>query len=67
MFGNVLDARYLVAYVLYVLVLGWLGAAEKLSGLFLVQSGMQKAELRDRGREEERVRIYGSAIDVCCI
>ena len=39
--------------MLYVFVLGWLSAADKLSGLFLAQSGMQKAELRDRGREEE--------------
>ena len=53
--------------MLYVFVMGWLSAVYKLSGLFLAQSGMQKAELMDRGREEEWVRIYGSAIDVCCI
>jgi len=51
-FGNVLNAGYAVAFLFYAFVLGWLGAADRLSGLFLAKTEMQKAELRGRQGEE---------------
>jgi len=45
-FGNILNAGWAVAFLFYAVVLGWLGAADRLSGLFLAKTEMQKAELR---------------------
>jgi len=45
-FGNILNAGYAVAFLFYAVVFGWLGAADRLSGLFFAKTEMQKAELR---------------------
>ena len=43
-FGNIISASPAVAVLFYSVLLGWLSAANTLSGLFLAKSEMQKAE-----------------------
>ena len=43
LFGNILNAAPAVAVIFYSVLLGWLGAANKLSSLFLAQTEMDKA------------------------
>jgi AAA family ATP:ADP antiporter len=47
-FGNIINAAPVVGVIYYSVLLGWMGAANKLSGLFQAQTEMQKADKAER-------------------
>lgn len=47
-FGNIINAAPVVGIIYYSVLVGWIGAANKLSGLFQAQTEMGKAEREER-------------------
>ena len=48
LFGNILNASAAVSVIFYSVLITWLSAANKLSGLFMAKTEMQKAEKHER-------------------
>lgn len=48
LFGNILNASASVAVIYYSVLIAWLSAANKLSGLFMAKTEMQKAEKQSK-------------------
>jgi ATP:ADP antiporter, AAA family len=53
-FGNIIAAAPVVGVIYYSVLLGWISAANRLSGLFLAQTELQRAE------EEEAAAVAGA-------
>jgi len=51
LFGNILNASAAVAVVFYSVLVSWLLAANKLSGLFIAKTEMQKADRQGEGKK----------------
>jgi AAA family ATP:ADP antiporter len=50
-FGNIINAAPVVAIIFYSVLLSWTNAANKLSGLFLAQTEMDKAEKNEEKKK----------------
>jgi len=51
-FGNIINAAPVVAVIYYSVLLGWIAAANRLSGLFQAQTEMDKANKYERSKEK---------------
>ena len=54
LFGNIINAAPVVAVIYYSVLLTWLSAANRLSGLFLAQTEIDKAEKMDKEEESKK-------------
>lgn len=52
LFGNIINAAPVVAIIYYTVLLGWLGAANRLSGLFQAQTEMDKANKYESSKQK---------------
>jgi hypothetical protein len=48
LFGNIISAAPAVAILFYSVLFSWIAAANKLSGLFLAQTELQKADQKTK-------------------
>lgn len=54
LFGNILNASMAVSVIFYSVLLTWLSAANKLSGLFIAKTEMQKAEQQQQDEDKDK-------------
>jgi AAA family ATP:ADP antiporter len=52
LFGNIISAAPIVGVIFYSVLFGWIGAASKLSTLFIAQTEINKAEQMEKTKEE---------------